>query len=75
VFETDLTVLNGQGLDVILAMSWTKWHKVTLDISARLDHMNSPVYGKVTLHLRVISRITVSLLHMVELKLEDIYVV
>jgi hypothetical protein len=75
VFETDLIVLDGQGLDVILGMSWMKWHKATLDISARLVHLNAPVYGKVTLHLLTISRIKASLHHMVELKLEDIHVV
>jgi hypothetical protein len=52
-----------------------KWHKVILDISARLVHLNSPVYGKVTLHLPAISRIKASLHHMVERRLEDIDVV
>jgi hypothetical protein len=75
VFETDLIVLNGQVLDVILRMSWMKWHKATLDISARLVHLNSPVYGKVTMHLPVISHIKASLHHMAELKHEDIHVV
>jgi hypothetical protein len=64
VFETGLIVLNGQGLDVILRMSWMKWHMATLDISAW-----------VTLHLPGISRIKVSLYHVVELKLEDIHIV
>jgi hypothetical protein len=72
VFETDLIVLNGQGLDFILGMSWMKWHKTTLDISAWLVQLNSPVYGKVTLHLLVVSRIKDSLHHVVELKIEDI---
>jgi hypothetical protein len=31
-----------------------KWHKVTLDISVQLVHLNSPMYGKVTLHIPVI---------------------
>jgi hypothetical protein len=75
VFETDLIVLNGQVLDVILRMSWMKWHKATLNISARLVHLNSPVYGKVTMHLPVISHIKASLHHMAELKHEDIHVV
>jgi hypothetical protein len=75
VFETDLIVLNGQVLDVILRMSWMKWHKATLDISARLVHLNSPVYGKVTMHLPVISHIKASLHHMAELKHEDIHVI
>jgi hypothetical protein len=40
VFETDLIVLSGQGIDVILGMSCMKWHKAVLDISARLVHLN-----------------------------------
>jgi hypothetical protein len=75
VFETNLIVLSGQGIDVILGMSWMKWHKAILDISARLVHLNSPVYGKVTLHLRVISHVKASLHHIVERRLEDIHVV
>jgi hypothetical protein len=75
VLETDLIVLSGQGIDVILGMSWMKWHKAVLDISARLVHLNSPVYGKVTLHLPVISCIKASIYHVVERRLEDIHVV
>jgi hypothetical protein len=52
-----------------------KQHKAVLDISTRLVHLNSPVYGKVTLHLPTISRIKASLHHMVERILEDIHVV
>jgi hypothetical protein len=51
------------------------WHRAMLDISARLVHLNSPVYGKVTLHLPAISRINASLHHGVERRLEDIHVV
>jgi hypothetical protein len=75
VFETNLIVLSGQGIDVILGMSWIKWHKAVLHISARLVHLNSPVYEKVTLHLPVISCIKASLHHMVERRLKDIHVV
>jgi hypothetical protein len=52
-----------------------KWHNAVLDISARLVHLNSPVYRKVTLHLPAISRIKPSLHHVVERRLEDIHVV
>jgi hypothetical protein len=52
-----------------------KWHRAVLDISARLVHLNSPVYGKMILHLHVISRIRASLHHVVERRLEDIHVV
>jgi hypothetical protein len=75
VFETDLIVLSGQGIDVILGMSWMRWHKAMLDISARLVPLNSPVYEKVTLHLHAISHIKASLHHVVERRLEDIHVV
>jgi hypothetical protein len=52
-----------------------KLHKAVLDIADRLIHLDSPVYGKITLHLPVISCIKASLHHMVELKLEDIHVI
>jgi hypothetical protein len=37
-------------------------------------HLNSPVYGKVTLHMPAISHIKASLHHVVERRLEDIHV-
>jgi hypothetical protein len=52
-----------------------KMHKAILDIATRLVHMNSPMYGKITLHLPVISHIKASLHHMVERKIEDIHIV
>jgi hypothetical protein len=54
-------------------MSWMKLHRAVLDIAGQLVHLDSPVNGKVILHLSVVSRIKVSLHHMVELKLEDIH--
>jgi hypothetical protein len=75
VFSTDLIILKGQVLDVTLGMSWMKLHRAVLDIADRLVHLDSPVYGKVILHLPVVSRIKASLHHVVELKLEDIHVV
>jgi hypothetical protein len=75
VFSTDLIILKGQGLDVILGMSWMKLHRVVLDIAGRLVHLDSPVYGKVILHLPTVSHIKVSLHRVVELKLEDIHVI
>jgi hypothetical protein len=30
-------------------MNWMKMHRVVLDISARLVHLDSPIYGKVYL--------------------------
>jgi hypothetical protein len=75
VFSINLIILSGQGIDVILGMSWMKMHKVVLDIAVRLVHLNSPVYEKVTLHLPAISHIKASLHHVVERRLEDIHVV
>jgi hypothetical protein len=75
VFSTDLIILEGQGLDVILGMRWMKWHGAVLDIAGRLVHLDSPVYGEVILHLPTVSHIKASLHHVVELKLKDIHVV
>jgi hypothetical protein len=52
-----------------------KLHRAVLDIAGQLVHLDSPVYGKVILHLPVVSRIKASLHHVGELKLEDIHVV
>jgi hypothetical protein len=75
VISTNLIVLSGQGIDVILGMSWMKLHKAIMDIAATLVHLDSLMYGKVTLHLPAISRIKAFLHHVVELKLEHIHVV
>jgi hypothetical protein len=52
-----------------------KLQKAVLDIAGRSIHLDSPVYGKITLHLPAISRIKASLHHVAELKLEDIHIV
>jgi hypothetical protein len=75
VFSSNLIVLSGQGIYVILEMRWMKMHKAILDIAARVVHLDSPMYGKVIFHLPVIARIKASLHHVVELKPEDIHVV
>jgi hypothetical protein len=75
IFGTNLIILSGQGIDVILGMSWMKLHRAILDIAGQLVHLESPVYVKVILHLPAVSRIKVSLRQTVELKLEDIHVV
>jgi hypothetical protein len=75
IFSTNLIILSGQGIDVILGISWMKAHRAVLDIAGQLVHLDSPVYGKGILHLPAISHIKASLHHMVELKLEDIHVI
>jgi hypothetical protein len=49
VFLTALIILEGQGIDDILGMNWMKMHRAMLDISTRLVHLDSPIYGKVSL--------------------------
>jgi hypothetical protein len=75
IFSTNLIILSGQGIYVILGMSWMKMHKAVLDIAGRLFHLNSPVYGKVILQLPAVYRIKASLHYVVELKFEDIHVI
>jgi hypothetical protein len=75
IFSTNLIMLSGQDIDVILGMSWMKLYRAILDIAGWLVHLDSPMYGKVILHLHVVSRIKAPLHHMVEQKLEDIHVV
>jgi hypothetical protein len=75
IFHTNLIILGGKGIDVILGMSWMKLHRAVLDIVGRLVHLDSLVYGKVTLHLPAIPRIKASLHHVAEWKIEDIDVI
>jgi hypothetical protein len=75
IFSTNLIILSGQGIDVILGMNWMKLHRTVLGIAGRLVHLDSHVYGKDILHLPAISRIKASLYHVVDLKLEDIHVI
>jgi hypothetical protein len=41
-------------------MNWMKMHRVVLDISARLVHLDSPIYGKISLQLPPITRLQAS---------------
>jgi hypothetical protein len=40
IFSTNLIILSGEGIDVILGMSWMKMHRVVLDIAGRLVHLD-----------------------------------
>jgi hypothetical protein len=75
VFNTNLIILSGQGIDVVLGMNCMKMHRAILDVAAKLVHLISPVYRKVTLHLPVVGRMKASLHHVVERRIEDIHVV
>jgi hypothetical protein len=57
IFPTNLIILEGQGIDIILGMRWMKLHKALLDISTHLVHLDSPVNGKVTLELHAMAHL------------------
>jgi nicotinate-nucleotide pyrophosphorylase len=40
IFCTNLIILGGKGIDVILGMSWMKLHRAVLDIASRLVHLD-----------------------------------
>jgi hypothetical protein len=54
LFPSQLIVLDGQGMDVILGMSWMKPHNAIVDIAKPLVCLDSLVYGNVTLQLLVL---------------------
>jgi hypothetical protein len=51
LFRTSLIVLDGQGINVILGMSWMKGHRVLLDTVAHTMCLDSPANGVVVLQL------------------------
>jgi hypothetical protein len=57
IFLTNLLILEGQGIDIILGMRWMKMHMALLDISAHLVHLDSAMNGKVTLDLIVVDHL------------------
>jgi hypothetical protein len=72
---TSLIILEGQGIDVILGMNWMKRHKVVLDISARLIHLDSPIFGKVSLQLPPVAHLHASIYTVTTKSLDEIPVV
>jgi hypothetical protein len=75
VFSTTLIILEGQGIDVILGMNWMKMHRVVLDISAHLVHLDSPIYGKVSLQLPPVAHLQASVYVAIAKSLDEIHVV
>jgi hypothetical protein len=49
IYKTSLIVLGGQGIDVILGMSWMRELKALLDTSAHTVQLESLDHGVVTL--------------------------
>jgi hypothetical protein len=75
VFSTTLIILEGQGIDVILGMNWMKMHRVVLDISAHLVHLDSPIFGKVSLQLPPVAHLQASIYAAIAKSLDEIHVV
>jgi hypothetical protein len=74
VYMTHLIVLDDQGIDVILGMSWMRDHKALLDTASRTVQLDSLDHGVVVLQPPSPSSTTTSLHHTTAQKLEDICV-
>jgi hypothetical protein len=72
IYKTCLIVLDGQGIDVILGMSWMRRHRALLDTIARVVHLDSPEHGSVTLQLASTPVPDASAHHTIAQNLEDI---
>jgi hypothetical protein len=67
-----MIILDGQGIDVILGMSWMKKFKALRDIAARMVQLESPAHGSVVLKLMSPTYIASTLHHTSAQNLEDI---
>jgi hypothetical protein len=72
IYKTCLIILDGQGIDVILGMSWMRRHQALLDTTARVVHLDSLEHGSVTLQLASTPVPDASAHHTVAQNLEDI---
>jgi hypothetical protein len=74
-FSTNLLVLKGHGIDIILWMRWMKMHRALLDISSHQVHLDSPTSGNVTLHLPVMPHLQASVHAAIAQSLEEILII
>jgi hypothetical protein len=72
LFKTNLIVLEGQGIDVILGMGWMNRYKAVLDSAARTVHLESPAHGSVVLKLPSPTSIASTLHHTAAQNLKDV---
>jgi hypothetical protein len=72
VFSTSLVILEGQGINVILGINWMEIHKAVLDISARLVHIDSFIFGKIFLHLPLVAHLQTFIHTIVAKSLDEI---
>jgi hypothetical protein len=73
-FKTNLIILEGQGIDVILGMGWMKGLKAILDIAACTVHLESLTHGNVVLQLTSSTPASSALHSTAAQNLEDILV-
>jgi hypothetical protein len=73
-YKTHLIILDGQGIDVILGMSWLRDHKALLDTIFHIVQLDSPDHGVVVLQLSSPSSTTPSLHQTTAPKLEYIHI-
>jgi hypothetical protein len=72
VYKTSLIILNGQGIDVILGMSWMMELNALLNIATRTVHLESPAHGSMVLQLPTPTMTALTLHHVTAPCLEDI---
>jgi hypothetical protein len=72
LFKTNLIVLEGQGIDVIIGMGWMKGLKAVHDIADRTMHLESQAYGSDVPQLPSPTATTSALHHITAQNLEDI---
>jgi hypothetical protein len=75
LIKIDLTLLNLEGMDVLLGMDWMTRHQVSLDISSRAVGIDSPDYKATILYLPQREYINSCIYTIEGIKLEDIPVV
>jgi hypothetical protein len=74
IYKTHLIVLDGQGIDVILWMSWMRDHKALLDTVARIVQLDTPIHGITILLLSSHLVTSSSIHHPTAPSLEDILI-
>jgi hypothetical protein len=72
VYKIGLIILDGQGIDVILGMSWMKEFKALLNVVARTVYLKSLAHGSNVLQLPSPTITESTLHHVTALCLEDI---
>jgi hypothetical protein len=72
LFRTNLIVLEGRGIDVILRMGWMKRCKAVLNIAAHTVHLEPPTHRSVVMKLPPPTSIASSLHHTAGQNLVDI---